>query len=121
MYAPPYALRRSTAQARHGRRGVRVHQLGAVADHAAPLEVASRLEAGRVDEREDREVERVAPLHEARRLARRLDVERAGPEHRLVGDDADRSAVEAREPGDHVRRVAGPQLEERVARRTRRR
>ena len=93
------------AQARHGRRAVRVHELGAVADHAAPLEVAARLEAGRVDERDDREVEGVAPRDEPRRLARRLDVERAGPLLRLVGDDADRPAVEAGERGDEVRCV----------------
>ena len=72
-----------------------MHQLGTVADHAAPLEVAARLEARRVDERDDRDVEVVAPRDETRRLARCLDVERARALLRLVGDDADRSAVEA--------------------------
>ena len=55
------------AEARHGGRRVRVHELGAVADHAPPFEVAAGLEAGRVDERDDREVEGVAPT---RRTAR---------------------------------------------------
>ena len=90
MYAPPYALR-STTQSR-----------GTVAaayacTSSAPWRIMPRhsrsrpgLEAGRVDERDDRQVERVAPRDEPRRLARRLDVERAGAVQRLVGDDADR-------------------------------
>jgi hypothetical protein len=70
MYAPPYALRITTQQ-RDRRRAVCVHEFGAVADHPAPFEVAAGLEAGRVDERDDREVEVVAPRHEPRGLARR--------------------------------------------------
>ena len=121
MYAPPYALRMHDAQPGHGRGRVRVHELGAVADHAPPLEVAAGLEAGRVDERDDRQVERVAPRDEAGRLARRLDVERARAVRRLVGDDADRPAVERRERGHEVRRVPGAQLEARAGVERRRR
>ena len=90
MYAPPYALR-STTQIRGT-----VAAAYACTSSApwrimpAPFEVAARLEAGRVDEREDRQVERVAPRDEARGLARCLDVERARAVRRLVRDDADR-------------------------------
>ena len=71
-------LAQHDAQPRHGGGGVRVDELGAVADHPAPLEVLAGLEARGVDERDEREVEAVAPLHEAGGLLRRLDVERAG-------------------------------------------
>ena len=45
MYVPPYALRNTTHMRGDGRRRVGVHQLGAVTDHAAPIEVATGLEA----------------------------------------------------------------------------
>ena len=43
---------------------------------------------------------------------RRVDVERAGEHGRLVGDDADRTAVEPREADDDVPRVVLVHLEE---------
>ena len=74
-----------------GHRGPAVgeHELRAVADHAPPLEVLAGVEARRVDERDDRQVERVAERHEPSRLLRGRDVERAGERDRLVGDDPD--------------------------------
>ena len=81
---------------RHGGAGVGEGQLGAVADHAAPLEVLARVEAGRVDEGEERQVEGVAERDEPRALLRGRDVERAGDRQRLVGDDADRAAADRR-------------------------
>ena len=67
--------------------------------------VVAGQEAGHVDERQQRDVERVARAHEARGLDARVDVEHAGHARRLVADDADRVAVEAREAADDVRRV----------------
>src|SRR3954463_3289253 len=104
-------LAQHDAQTRHGRIAVGIHELGTVSDHPAPLEILSGLEPGGVDERQQRDVERVAPLHEARRLLRRLDVERSGPLDRLVGDDADGVTVESAERGHDVGRVVCPQLE----------
>ena len=67
MYAPPYALRSTTHSRGTVAAAYACTSSRAVADHAPPLEVLAGLEAGRVDEREQRDVERVAPLHEARR------------------------------------------------------
>ena len=105
-------LAQHDAEARHRGRRVRVQELRAVTNDAPPLEIATGLVAAGVDEGDDRQVERVAPLHEAGGLARRLDVEGAGAVHRLVGDDAHRSSTESTEAGDHVGRVRGPELEE---------
>ena len=61
-----------------------------MADDPAPLLRRARQEARDVDERDERDVERVAGAHEARRLVRGVDVEHAGERARLVADDADR-------------------------------
>ena len=83
-----------------------------MADHAAPLEILARIEARRVDEGHDRQVERVAERHEPRRLLRCRDVERAGEGQRLVGDDADRKPADRGERGDHIGRPAAAQLQQ---------
>ena len=57
---------------------------------------------GHVDERDERDVERVAGAHETRRLHGRVDVEHAGERLRLVADDPDGVAAEPREPADDV-------------------
>src|SRR5436190_10731732 len=66
----PVRLAQDHTHAGYARSGVRVEQLGAVADDAAPFEVASRQVPARVDERDHGDVETVAPLHEARGLLR---------------------------------------------------
>ena len=83
-------LARDHGQLRHGRLGVRVEQLRAVPDDAAPLLAGARQEARHVDERHERHAERVAGAHEPRRLLAGVDVEHAGHLRRLVADDADR-------------------------------
>src|SRR4029079_16596488 len=77
-------------------------QLGAVADHATPLEVLTRIEPWCVDEGQDRQIERVAERYETGRLLRGRDVERAGEGQRLVRDDSDRKSANRRERGDHI-------------------
>ena len=74
---------------------------------------------GHVDERDERDVERVARADEARGLRRRVDVEHAGERVRLVADDADAAAAEPREAADDVLGEARLQLEERRRRRRR--
>ena len=112
QYAPPYALRVITVT------------FGTVASANANSSLAPcRMmppysctvpgqEPGHVLERDERDVERVAEAHEPRALHRRVDVERPGQHRRLVGDDADRAAVEPREADDDVLRVVLMHLEE---------
>ena len=105
-------LARDHRELRHRRLRVRVEQLRAVPDDPAPLLRRPRQEARHVDERDERDVERVAEAHEARRLHRRVDVEDAGERARLVADDADRVPAEAREADDDVLGPALVHLEE---------
>ena len=112
MYAPPYALRSTT------------HSLGTVAaayacTSCAPCRIMPRhsrsvpgSNPGVSTNVSERHVERVAPLHEPRALAGRVDVERPGALARLVRDDADRPSAEPGERGHEVRCMAGAQLEE---------
>src|SRR5581483_10709154 len=99
----------------HGGAGVREGKLGAVADHAAPFEVLAGVEARRVYERHDRQVERVAERDEPRALLRRGDVEGARDGLRLVGDDADGVTGDAGQRGHEVWCPRGPQLEDLAA------
>ena len=73
------------------------------------------MKPGRVGEEQQRQVERVAQLHEARRLVGAVGVDRAAEMGRVVGDDAERPAVDARERGDDPGAEAAPQLERLVA------
>ena len=105
-------LPRDHRQLRHRRLAVRVEQLRAVADDPAPLLVGAGQEARHVDERHERDVERVAGADEARRLHRGVDVEHAGDRVRLVADDPDRVAAEPGEPADDVLGEARVHLQE---------
>ena len=116
-YAPPYALRVMTVSFGHRRLAVGVQQLRAVADDPAVFLVDAGQEPGHVDERDQRDVEAVAGPDEPRRLDRRVDVERAGQDRRLLRDDADAAAAEPREADDDVLRPARLDLEERRRRR----
>ena len=83
-----------------------------MADDAAPLLRRAGQEARHVDERDERDVERVAGADEPRRLHRGVDVEHAGERVRLVADDPDGVPAEPREAADDVLRVVGLELEE---------
>ena len=97
---------------RDRRLGVGVDQLGAAPDDALPLLRRAGQEAGHVDEGEHREVEGVAGAHEARGLLAGVDVEGAGELGRLVGDDADRAALDPAEADQDVGREQRLHLEE---------
>ena len=81
-------------------------------DDAAVLLRGPGEEPWHVDERDDRDVERVAEPHEPRGLDGRVDVETPGEVHRLIRDDARRAAVEPREADDDVLRVVLVDLDE---------
>lgn len=101
-------------QRHHGDRRLAIgeEQLGAVLDDAAIFLGGAGQEAGHVDQRQDRDRKGVAEADETRGLARGVDVEAAGENHRLVGDDADRLALDADEAGDDVAGEACLQFEE---------
>ena len=70
--------------------------------------------AGRIAQEQQRDVVRVAQLHEARCLVGAVGVDRAAEVHRVVGDHADRPAVDPRQHGDDAGAEAGAQLERRA-------
>ena len=72
------------------------------------------MKPGRVDQRDERQAVRVAQLHEARRLVGRVGVDRAAEVRRVVGEQADRPAFDARERGEDADAEAGAQLEQRA-------
>ena len=69
-------------------------------DDPRVLDLRADHEAGHVLQEDERHVERVADLDEVRRLVGRVVVEDAAEVHRLVGDDADALAADAREARD---------------------
>ena len=83
-----------------------------MADDPAPLLRGAGEEAGHVDEGQQGDIEGVAHAHEARGLGGGVDVEHAGHRARLVADDADRVAVQPREPDHDVLGVVLVDLEE---------
>ncbi len=91
---------------RHGRFGDGADHLRAVADDPLALDRGADHEAGHVGEEQQRQVEGVAGLDEARRLVGRVDEQHAAFLARLVGDDPDRLAVEPRVADDQLLRPA---------------
>ena len=69
-------------------------------------------ETRHIDQREQRNVEGIAEADEARGFVGGIDVERARQHVGLVGDDADRAALQAAEADHDVRREAGLNLQE---------
>ena len=89
-------------QQRHGGLSVGINEFGAAADNAVVLLLDAGQETRGVDEGEHRNVKRVAGAYEPGGLLRCVDVEGAGIDHRLVGDDADRTTFNASESADDV-------------------
>ena len=106
-------MRSDDGDLRNGGFGEGEEQLRAVLDDAAVLLRRCRArKPGTSTSVTERDVEAVAEADEARGLHRRVDVEDAGEDLRLVGDDADRAAADAGEADDDVRRVLLGDLEE---------
>ena len=99
---------------RHGRLRHRRDHLRAVADDPLALDLRADHEARHVGQEQQRHVERVAGPDEARGLVGRVDEQHAALELRLVGDDPDRAAVEARVADDHLLGPALVDLRERA-------
>ena len=114
MYAPPYALRSTTHS-----RGTDAAAYACTS--SAPWRIIPRhsrsLPGSKPGVSTNVTSGRLKQSHHCTcraAFSRRFDVDGAGPLVGLVGDHADGPAVEAGEAGDEVRRVPGPQLEERV-------
>ena len=65
-----------------------------------------------VNERHDRNFERVAEAHKTRGFARRVDVEHASQHHRLVGHKARGASLDAAKPDQDVTGMARLHFEE---------
>ena len=72
------------------------------------------MKPGRVAEGQHGQLERVAELQEARGLVGAVRVDRTAEVRRVVGDDAERASVHARERGHHAGAEAVAQLEHRA-------
>ena len=81
-------------------------------DDALLLDRATDDEAGNVVEEHQRDAERVAQPHEARRLVCRVHVERSAEHHGLIGKDPDRASAHARQHRHDVPRELRLDLEE---------
>ena len=99
---------------RHGRFADRADHLRAVADDAFALDLRADHEARHVGEEQQRDVERVARLDEARGLVGRVAEQHAALVLGLVRDDPDRVPVQARVADDELLRPARVDLQQRV-------
>ena len=96
----------------HGGFAVGVQHLGAVADDAAELLSGAGQEAGNVHQSQNGYVEAVAGTDKAGGFVRGVDVQTAGLNLGLVGDDAHTAAVQTHEAADHVGSKVGLILQE---------
>ena len=80
-------------------------------DNAAVFLGRPRQEARYIDESDDGDIEAVAEADETGRFVGRIDIQAAGEELRLVGDDADSLAVKAGKAGDDVQGIVFQYLE----------
>ena len=77
-------------------------QLRTVLNDAAEFLLRPREKTGDVFKSEQRDIEGIAETHEARALHGSVDIKNSREKRRLVADDADGAAVEARETHDKV-------------------
>ena len=83
-----------------------MQHLGAVANDAAALLLDAREKTRYVDQSNQGNIEDVACADETRDLVGRVDVQRAGHDHRLVSDDADHDPRYTGESDDGIARKA---------------
>ena len=98
----------------HGGLAHRREHLGAVTDDALALDLRADHEPGDVAQVEQGDTEGVAQRDEAGRLVGRVDEEHAALHGRVVGDDAERVAVEVTEADHELGGEQRLQLEEAV-------
>src|SRR6266481_4446403 len=97
---------------RHGGFGESEEQFRPMLDDAAELLLRAREKTGYVFKGDQWNVEGVAETHEARAFHGSVDIENARQKSRLIADDADGTAVEARKAHDEILRVVFVDFEE---------
>src|SRR2546421_4222470 len=97
---------------RDGGFGKSEEQLCAMPDDAAKFLLGAREKTRNILEGNERNVERVAEPHEARAFYGSIDIENTSKEGRLIADDTDGAAVEARKTHDEILRVMFVDFEE---------
>ena len=80
----------------HRRFAIRKQQFRAVSNHAAVFLTNARQKSGHIFQRQNRDIETIAKAHKARAFDRRVNVEDARENHRLLRDDADDAPIHAR-------------------------
>jgi len=95
--------------------GVGEQHFGAVADDAAVLLVHPRQKTGRVHEGYDRQIEGIAEAHHPADFVGRVNIHHARHAGRFLGNNAHRSAVQARQANDSIGSEAGLNFEEGAA------
>ena len=99
---------------RHREVGAGHEQPGAMTDQRGLLDLGSHHHAGRVAQEQDRDIEGIAKLQEARRLVRAVRVDGAREVRRVVGNNAERLALDAGEGRHHARAEGTTQFEHRA-------
>jgi hypothetical protein len=107
-------LRSTTAKNGHPQVGGDDEHPADVADLGPRLDLGADHEAGRVDQRDERQAVRIAELHEAGRLVGRIGVDRAAEVGRIAREQADRPSFDADQRGQDPDAEAGAQFEQRV-------
>ena len=106
------SLARDDRDLRYRRFGEGIEQLGSVSNNPAILLRRSRQKARHVLKSNERDVEAIAKAHKPSALDRRVDIERASQERRLIRDDAHRLAAQPRKPNHQVLGVVFLHLKE---------
>jgi hypothetical protein len=108
MFAGHDAIRAAVSLARDdgdfGNGGFRKRekQFRAVFDDAAKLLLRAGQKSGNILKSDKRNIESVAETHEACSLERSIYIKNSGEERRLIGDDADRTAVQPRKAYKYI-------------------
>jgi hypothetical protein len=96
---------------RHGQPGAGHEQRAEAPHDGRPLRRGPDHEAGRVDQRDDRQPVGLAPPEEDRGVVGGVAVDRPAQLQRVTGQQPDRAPADAGQRGPHAGAEPGPQLE----------
>ena len=84
-----------------------------MAHESGLLDLGAHHHSGCIHQSDDRQIERIAELHESSCLVGSVAVDRSGQVHRIVGHHADWSPIDSRQCGDHSDAEVTAQFENR--------